>query len=436
MSEILPLHRKYRPSTLAEVYGNARVKASIASMLKGNNRPQVLLFTGAAGCGKTSFGRLVGKEYSCENRNDITGACGECESCKLFSEYIKTGNDGLFMDLREFNIGKDNGKADIDSIISEAEVPSITGGWKIFIFDECHTATPSAQNSLLKLVEEPPENLLLIFCTTNPERLLPTLMSRMQYVFKVQKPTNTELVTLMAHIAEKENVQYDAKGLSKVAIKCNFTVRDSLMAMERVIREAGKVTNDTVSDILSSVSEKYFFDFYDKLINDKVGFDYISFISNLKANLDLSVFIDELISFTKQGIYVSNGVTVDGFDAKDIKAYSKVFGSFTRGEIAAILNKLVKIKEKSLNTQDVETYLLLWGYTGIESNVSSEAQLDGATVEMQNELEKFKSVASENFTKETTVSEEEKEEIVTQEMTSIQSDDDILDMFGGVLLEE
>ena len=189
----LQYSQKYRPSTFMEYIGNQRVKERVHAALNSKAKPQVMLFSGASGCGKTTIARLIAKEYLCEDENKgETGACGVCPACKAVDEYIHTGNlDNLgeyYENLKEIDVADQSGKSAIDSVLQDAEIPAYSG-WKIYIFDECHRASPQAQTRMLKIAEEPPENVLFIFCTTNPEEMLDTLVNRCQLKLEIKKPT-------------------------------------------------------------------------------------------------------------------------------------------------------------------------------------------------------------------------------------------------------
>lgn len=430
MSEsYLPYHRKYRPKTLSQYIGNTKMKKSLLSALSSTHLPQVMLYKGPAGTGKTSLARLTAKEYLCEDRDEITGACGKCYNCQQLDEYIETGDAGLLMNVREVDATDSNKKQDIDELLEDAAIPAYDGSWKIYILDECHMISNSAQNRLLKNLEEPAERVLMILCTTDPQKLLETIISRCQYVFGVTKPTRDELGVLLARVCTNEGVKYEPKALSLVCVKGEFVPRKSLVALEQVVREKKEVTYENTVDVLNILADKYFFEFYNILLANPINiFKYITFIGKLKMTMDLKQFIDSLIAFSMRGIYISNGVEVEALDSSEVNQYKKLFKKFSTGDISYLLTLLLDMK----TSQDVEAKLLLLGYTGLRRQTATpQKEETGGLIEVTTDIvAKEKRESDANYLDSITMSEEEKGDFVenhSQEVTA----DVLAQMFQG-----
>lgn len=426
----LSLPRKYRPSTLARYVGNTKLKNSAFKLLSATNRPQVVLLFGPSGSGKTTMGRLLAKEYACENRDDETGACDECESCRLFDEYIATGDDGVFMNLREYDIANNSNKDIVETIIEDANTPTLDGGWRIIILDECHMASKAAQNALLKLVEEPPERVLLIFCTTDPERMLATLLNRCSYKLGVVKPTRSEMLENLAYVCTEEGARYDVKGLGLIASKSDYVHRQALEDLEMVLNEKGSATYDNAVEVLSVIADKYFFTFYTKLLASDNMFEYIAFIGELRDTLDLKTFVDSVISFTIRGLYIQNGIRTQGIDVKELKTIKGIFSSFTRAEITNLLKSLIDIRNSSA---DIETKLLLLGYEGLKN--PNIAPADDEMLADDTVAGDFSSLMATNVHIATEFSESEIEELATEATDSMDMEG-VMQMFGGTLVQD
>lgn len=433
----LPYHRKYRPKKINEYIGNHKIKKGVLSALRGEHKPQVILMSGHAGTGKTTMGRLLAKEYLCEDRNTETGACGQCHHCKLMEDYIETGDTGMLMNVREVDVTDSSGKQDITELLEDAAVPTYDGSWKVYILDECHMMTNAAQNRLLKNLEEPAERVLMILCTTDPQKLLETIISRCQYVFKVQKPTREELSELLQRVLINEGFrhnQYDAKALSLVCVKGDFVPRKTLVALEQVVREAKEVTYEKTVEVLDVVSDRYFFEFYEILLADTINiYKYITFIGKLKATVDLKQFVETLLSFSVRGIYIANGVVVEALDESEKTSYKKLFSKFNTGDVAYLLNLLLSMK-KSL---DVEARLLLLGYTGLKQpqHQPQQNKEDIALVDLTDgTVSKEKQEGSSNYIEAITMTEEEKVDFVEAHSKPV-SPQDLASMFGGTLIQ-
>lgn len=354
MMESLGFARKYRPSTLEGYIGNTQVKETVKRYLK-NGRPQSILLTGNTGCGKTTIARLIIKEYLCENWSEETGACNECYMCEYINEYIKTGNGEFLPDVQEIDVADKSGKKDIASVIEGANYPSMSG-WKVYMFDEAHSLTLSASTMLLKLIEEPPENVLFIFCTTDPQKMLETLKNRCQLKLKITKPTTSELVGYLKRICLNEGKDYDLAGLRMISARADYIIRDSLNYLEHVLNTRGSATSDSVSLEFQEVNDSIIFDFY-KAYMEKDYLKYMGIMYKIKTNFDFSQFLASLSAFTIRGVYILNGIDVEGLSEEEIKSYMKVFKQFSIEELSYILSSL-----KKMSTGDIEVNFMTFIY--------------------------------------------------------------------------
>lgn len=435
MAEILDLHRKYRPKSLQDVIGNAPTKTAVRTFLASGHKPQVILLKGYSGCGKTSLARIICNNYCCENPNADGTACGVCDTCKEFASYIETGDGDSIINLTEVDVTDDNGKKAVEALIDDMYAPSLTGGWKCYIFDECHLMTQSAQARLLKTIEEPPEKILICLCTTNPEKLLPTITSRCHYQFSIKKPSREEMISHLQSICLQEGIAADRKALSLIVTKDNTVPRDCIITLQQVINQCRKVEYDSTADCLEVIADKYYFMFYKMLLADTISvYEYLSLIHEVSSKLDISEFISGLINFTLRGIYVFNNVPVDGLDPSELPAYSKLFARFAPSEITFMLNYLTSLR----GDIDAEVKLMKLAYTGIQGDqaLHSDKDIAGLT-ELANISELSTSAASDAqagssaYQAKTTITDKERQDIVTENTAPIELNN-ILDMFGGV----
>ena len=436
MAEVgnLPFHRKYRPTSLNGYIGNQKLKESIKRTLRNGNRPQVMLFYGDSGCGKTTIARLVAKEYLCYDRDDVEGACGVCGNCEIVDEYIHTGDTSNLSSIKEVDIASESGKKALDAVIEDMMIESFE--WKIYILDECHMATSGAQNRLLKIVEEPPENVLIIFCTTNPEKMLETLKNRCQIQLKVTKPTVKELAGLSKHICQVEEVNYDMKGLEFIANRAECTIRNNLQFLARVINEQGDATYASTTKVFDEVSNAIIVDFFRALKNSNI-LSYVTLLNKIKTSMDLGFFMVELQNFVKKGIYVINGITVEGVSDGDLMAYRDLFGDLGVDKISFLLNKLL-----TLDKNNIEMELLVLGYTGIGSIINGDTSAEGGNVLDLNSIQSLEGECAKEqaqANKEIKLEEERKTEQgikIADELTGEVDIDTLLSEFGVDLVED
>lgn len=367
MGEGISFARKYRPVSLNGYIGNQQVKETVQRYLKAG-RPQSILLTGNSGCGKTTMARLLVKEYLCENRDDVEGSCGECFSCQAVEEYITTGNSEMLPDVYEIDATSDGSKG-ISYMLENMEYPAVNGYWKCYIVDEIHKLSDSAMSKLLKPLEEPPEGVLMIFCTTNPERLLDTIKNRCQLKLQVTKPSTRDIVGLLQTVCLRENVNYDLNGLRIISSRSDNVIRDSLNNLERVISTRGDATGLSVSSEFREVSDKLIFDFYDAYIK-KDYFEYINILYRIKTEFNFGQFLQTLTNFTTRGIYILNSVDVEGLSEEELIEYSRLFKRFTPKDLSYILSSL-----RRMNVGDIEANFMAFIYTDFSSVSESEKSI-------------------------------------------------------------
>lgn len=357
----IAFYRKYRPRTMNDYMGDAIKKTVKSRFADPRKYPQVILLMGSRGTGKTSMARLIAKEYHCQEKTEEGFACGECWACKDIEEsLIVEGNptDGVM----ELNIATDGGKGAIEEMLEDAMIPPMPPlKYKVVILDECHMATAQAQNALLKIVEEPPEHLVFIFCTTDPEKMITPLKSRCQLTLEVKRPTVDELAQHLLKVCQNEGITTSIEALKIIAKKAGRIPRESLSLLENIsIEYANKVTLDNVRHLTGEVSTEYYMGFY-RAANSKTGQveALLNFVNKLREN-DVSCrdFINGLIRFTLDCMYIKYGIGLEDYPVEFAKTAKELFGIYNTEELDVIL-QIIEYAVKLMNSDDNRTELIV-----------------------------------------------------------------------------
>lgn len=345
--------RKYRPTNVDTYVGNKVTKNKLISMIKNNRLPQTMLFEGDRGCGKTTMARIMAKTILCENPTSDGIACDTCKSCVVMTDkYILTGEVPAGLNVHEIDITKMNSTADASKLVDQMKVKPMGGKKKVYILDEIQRASPEAQNSYLKISEEPGDYLYIILCTTDPEDLIDPFKSRFSSL-KIKRPSVGEIVDRLEEICQAENIKYDITALRLIALHQNRVPRECIMKLDE-IAVGGEITYAQTSEELHLVSSKLYQDYFKNLSEDI--YDAMKFIEDLYDvhGVDYNDFLGQLADFTLDAFNMKISMHLEKYTEEEYKAVRKIMKNYSARDLGRFLGLI----EEAMRIKDNPRYAL------------------------------------------------------------------------------
>ncbi|HVE76076.1 MAG TPA: DNA polymerase III subunit gamma/tau [Actinomycetota bacterium] len=280
------LYRKYRPQKFADILGQDHVTRTLQNAVVEKRVAHAFLFSGPRGTGKTSTARLLAKTLNCASGGPEPDST--CDSCIEISQ-------GISLDVVEIDAASHGSVDDARDLREKVAYASVGGRWKVYIIDECHMLSPAANNALLKVLEEPPEHVVFIFATTEPHKVLQTLLDRCQrYEFRAIGAN--DVAELVAKVSKGEGIEMDEDAISLIGARAGGSGRDALTLLEQLASFAGnKIGLDDVARLLGSVPEDILFEVTD-LISERDAAAVFSFSDRLvRSGSDIREFVRALV---------------------------------------------------------------------------------------------------------------------------------------------
>ena len=281
------LYREWRPKTFDEVVGQSHVTTTLKNQIKNNRIAHAYLLCGTRGTGKTSTAKIFAKADNCLNSQDGE-PCNECEMCKKITA-------GLAIDVSEMDAASHNKVDDIRDLIEEVKYPPREGRHKVYIMDEAHMLTQGAVNAFLKTLEEPPEKVIFILATTDPQKLPITILSRCQrYDFKRIK--SDDVFERLVKIIKEQGNFADNKSLQLIARMSDGAMRDALSILDQAISMGnGNVDYEQVVNMLGLVTNENLLKLTDSIIEKNVEASMRIIDDIVYAGKDINLFIKDMI---------------------------------------------------------------------------------------------------------------------------------------------
>lgn len=302
MDNFIVSARKYRPATFRSVVGQEALTTTLKNAIIGKKLAHAYLFSGPRGVGKTTCARIFAKTINCLNLTSDSEACNQCESCVAFNEQRS-------YNIHELDAASNNGVDDIRSLIDQVRIPPQIGKYKVYIIDEVHMLSPSAFNSFLKTLEEPPAHAIFILATTEKHKIIPTILSRCQ-VYDFNRISIVDIVNHLQYVAGEEGINAEPEALNVIAQKADGGMRDALSVFDQTASYTqGNITYNAVIENLNVLDYEYYFRLTDAILSVDV--------------VNCLLILNDILNRGFEGQYIISGIASHFRDilvCKDVKS--------------------------------------------------------------------------------------------------------------------
>lgn len=358
------LYRKYRPLTFDSVVGQQHIVSTLEHAITEGRLSHAYLFCGPRGTGKTTMARILAKALLCRNaeaaRAEGASGCmpdGTCEECELIAE-------GNHPDVYELDAASRTGVDNVrEEIINSVNFAPVRGKYKIYIIDEVHMLTTAAFNALLKTLEEPPAHVIFVLCTTDPQKILETILSRCQR-FDFHRIGNEDIEHRLSYVCEQEGFDYDDEALAIVARHAKGGMRDALSTLEQLsVFGNGTVHADDARSLLGEVSDQILGEFARAIADRDVAELYGLIRAQVEEGNDLLELTRDLVAHVRD-VYVAcvAGARAELFEggpeqAEALAAEAAAFGEHSADRLARVLTVLDDAALEMRGASDVRLVL-------------------------------------------------------------------------------
>ncbi len=347
---------KYRPQKFSEVVSQEFVTKTLRNAKLNNKIAHSYLLSGPRGVGKTTIARIFAKSLNCENSAEGE-PCNECESCKEITK-------GIHPDIFELDAASNRGIDDVRAIQDAAKFYPIRAKYKFFIVDEVHMLTLQAFNALLKILEEPPEYLIFILATTNPEKIPQTIISRCQR-FVLHKLKVNDIKLKIIEIAKDQKIKIDDDSLFMISKLGDGALRDALGIFDMAVSYFGNnINSESLKELLNLPDKEIYFKISQTIKNSDTKELLTQFYDLINQGFDLQTYFNGLIEHFRNILIVISSGNKDLLDETDNikKQYIEQSNKFTEGQVLRLLKILFESETrfKFSNNQNIllETILI------------------------------------------------------------------------------
>ena len=347
-------YRKWRPQTLAEVVGQEHITRMLRNALESGRVAHAYLFCGPRGTGKTSTGRILAKAINC-----LGGGKGEpCNACEMCQAITKGGA----LDIIEIDAASNRGIDDIRELRERVKFAPTSSRYKVYIIDEVHMLTTDASNALLKTLEEPPSHVIFILATTEPHKLLPTILSRCQR-FDFRRLSHSMVVAKLTRVCQEEGINVEPQGLGLIAKSVSGSLRDAENLLQQLFVYYGeKIDTRQVEDTLGITTDFRVRELASQIVEKDIAAGLATINSIAGDGLDLMQFNRGLVEYLRNMLLVKSGAE----ESVDLP-------SEDRAEIRELAERI--------SVENIVESLKLFGQVDLRSKDYSSLPLEIALVE-------------------------------------------------------
>ncbi|WP_220751302.1 DNA polymerase III subunit gamma/tau [Apilactobacillus xinyiensis] len=283
------LYRVWRPQKFNDLIGQGIITKTLKNALITNQISHAYLFAGPRGTGKTSAAKIFAKAINCPNQQDGE-PCNDCFICKSITE-------GNLNDVIEIDAASNNGVEEIRNIRDKAKYAPTESKYKVYIIDEVHMLSTGAFNALLKTLEEPPEHVIFILATTEPQKIPATIISRVQR-FDFKRIKASDILNRMEYILNEKHLSYDDKALKLIAKSAEGGMRDALSILDQALSFGmNKVTYENALEVTGSVDKKLINQYLNQVVADDIKSALLSVRELVENGKDANRFIEDILDY-------------------------------------------------------------------------------------------------------------------------------------------
>ncbi len=363
------LYRKYRPENFEGVAGQKAIVQTLNNAIKQNKIAHAYLFCGPRGTGKTSIAKIFAKMLNCENHSE--SPCGHCQNCIDFQK-------GTHPDVIEIDAASNNGVDEVRNLIEKVKYAPIEGKYKVYIIDEVHMMSTGAFNALLKTIEEPPAHVVFIFATTEPHKVLPTIISRCQR-YDFHKVSVQDMKERLNYIVNQENIHVEDNVIETIARLADGGMRDALSILDQCIAYAqNHITLHDIHEIYGIISMEEKSLLIENIIHGN-SVDLVHQIENLsEKGIDIRRLTNDLIELIKESLIYSFTKASDLVASSMLKMIKEKLDQIPIDRRLNMLDILMDTSEKFRYASDVVSYfeIAVMKMLSTVKEVASDAAID------------------------------------------------------------